>query len=103
MGFFYIYNIKDMENKLKGGLSDGLSLNDIAKQHGVSTIELDKELKKGIQVELEHVNDEEMAKEIAMDHLVELPNYYTKLEKMEKDSIKEMIKESLIKYINKKS
>lgn len=90
-------------NKIKGGLSDGLSLKDIAEKHGVSVIELNSELNKGIKVEIEHVNDEELAKEIAMDHLVEMPNYYTKLEKMEKQTIKEMLNERLISYINKKS
>jgi hypothetical protein len=33
----------------------------------------------GVQVEMEHTNDPEIAKEIAMDHLTEDPKYYTKL------------------------
>jgi len=33
----------------------------------------------GVQVEMEHTNDPEIAKEIAMDHLTEDPEYYTKL------------------------
>ena len=32
----------------------------------------------GVQVEMEHTNDPEIAKEIAMDHLTEDPEYYTK-------------------------
>jgi hypothetical protein len=33
----------------------------------------------GVQVEMEHTNDLDIAKEIAMDHLTEDPEYYTKL------------------------
>lgn len=43
-----------------------------------------KSLAKGIKVELEHTDDEEVALEIAMDHLTEDPAYYDKLEKIEK-------------------
>ena len=44
-----------------------------------------KELKLGIKVEMEHIDDKSIAKEIAKDHLVELPDYYTRLIKMEKE------------------
>jgi hypothetical protein len=37
------------------------------------------ELAIGVQVEMEHTNDEKIATEIALDHLTEDPNYYTKL------------------------
>ena len=43
---------------------------------------LQNQLKKGIKVEMEHTNDESIAKEISMDHLFEDPNYYTKLKKV---------------------
>jgi hypothetical protein len=42
------------------------------------------ELSMGIQVEYEHTNDMEIARKIAMDHLVEIHDYYTRLAKMEK-------------------
>lgn len=42
----------------------------------------DNELKIGIRTELEHTNDIKIAKKIAMDHLKEDPNYYTKLAKV---------------------
>lgn len=45
-----------------------------------------KELKKGIEVEMEHTNDPYIAKLIAKDHLAELPDYYTRLVKMEKEA-----------------
>jgi hypothetical protein len=40
-------------------------------------------LTKGIKVEMEHTNDEKVAKKIAKDHLDEMGDYYDKLEKVE--------------------
>jgi hypothetical protein len=37
------------------------------------------QLRRGIQVELEHTRDAQIAERIAMDHLVEDPLYYVKL------------------------
>ena len=42
-------------------------------------------LNKGIRVELEHTQDPEIAMEIAMDHLMEDPDYYEKLEEIHED------------------
>ena len=49
-----------------------------------------KELKIGIEVEKEHLDDPELSKEIAKDHLKEIPDYYTKLLTMEKLANKEL-------------
>ena len=43
----------------------------------------DEELKKGIKVEMEHTTSPEIARRISLDHLAELPDYYTRLAKME--------------------
>lgn len=43
-----------------------------------------KELAMGIQAEMEHTNDRQTAENIAKDHLYELPDYYSRLKKMEK-------------------
>ena len=43
-------------------------------------------LTKGHKVEMEHTTDPLLAREIAMDHLTEDPNYYDKLEQMEKEA-----------------
>lgn len=77
--------------ELKGGLADNKSLIYIAKKHdakGYYHIDnmvqsLKRQLKMGIEVEMEHTDDKEKAKEIAMDHLWEDPTYYTKLKKIE--------------------
>lgn len=71
------------EDKIKGGLSDKMSLKDIAKKHDTTEKELQKQLDKGIEVEMEHTDKKSVAKEIAMDHLFEDPKYYDKLGKME--------------------
>lgn len=45
----------------------------------------DNELKKGIKHELEHTSNKEIARIIALDHLKQIPNYYTLLAKFDKD------------------
>lgn len=42
-----------------------------------------EQLAKGIEVEMEHTDNPEIAKKIALDHLVEHPYYYDYLEEME--------------------
>lgn len=45
-----------------------------------------KELSLGIEVEKEHTKSALVAELIARDHLKELPDYYSRLEKMEKEA-----------------
>ena len=66
------------------------SVNDIAKKHGVPTADVLRQLAKGIDVEKEHTNDESEAAEIARDHMHEFPDYYDRLNKMEKNAKKDM-------------
>lgn len=61
-----------------------------------------KQLEKGIKVELEHTNNREIAKEIAMDHLAEIPDYYDRLENMEEGARKNAQanpQREIVKYI----
>jgi hypothetical protein len=83
--------------KLKGGISDKKTLSDIAIKHTYDDSRdrldkgefnnmlkhLKKQLNMGISIESEHTNNESMAREIAMDHLSEDPNYYTNLKQIE--------------------
>ena len=51
---------------------------------GMSPEDFDQEqLRKGTKIELEHTTDPMVAQRIAMDHLVEYPDYYVELERME--------------------
>jgi uncharacterized protein YcbK (DUF882 family) len=48
---------------------------------------LEDELLKGIEIEMEHTDDPEIAKAIAKDHLAgEFSDYYTRLIKMEEEA-----------------
>jgi len=78
------------EDQIKGGLSDNMSLEDIANKHEKDPQEIDNmiqflevQLEKGIKVEMEHTEDPEIATEIAKDHLFEDPKYYIKLATIE--------------------
>jgi len=42
-----------------------------------------KQVAKGEEIEMEHTNTPDLAREIARDHLSEIPDYYTRLEAME--------------------
>jgi hypothetical protein len=89
-----------MKNTIKGGKSDNMSLQDIADKFNVSVDKIQAQIKKGVGIEMEHTKDKEKAKEIAMDHITEFPDYYDRLEKMEKDAEKDL-KESQRKLIKK--
>jgi hypothetical protein len=56
---------------------------EIAKKHGVPVKQIQAQLKKGIEVEMEHTKDKKVSREIALDHLLELPDYYDRLKKAE--------------------
>jgi len=89
--------IYERVNPIEGGIGDDLEPSDVDRN----------ELKMGINVEFEHCNkaqkvsDEELeaylngeapnelfdiAQDIALDHLKEIPDYYTRLDKMEQDA-----------------
>lgn len=71
------------EHNLEGGVADGKSIEDIAKKHKKNIDSIRKQLSKGMKVEMEHTKMKSRAKEIAMDHIFEDPDYYDKLEKIE--------------------
>lgn len=59
------------------------SVDEIAKKFNVSIPTITDQLTKGIGIEHEHTKDTDLAKEIALDHLWEMPDYYDRLEDME--------------------
>jgi len=71
------------EDQIPGGLADNVTIEDIAKKHKVSVGQIEDQIEKGKKVEMEHTDDESKAIEIAMDHLMEFPDYYDRLEKVE--------------------
>ena len=68
-----VYKTARWKDKLPGGLADK------SKPSDYRTDQIDK----GVEIEMEHTDSKEVAKEIAMDHLDEFGNYYTELEEME--------------------
>lgn len=85
---------KIKEEKVEGGLADGMSLEDMAKHHDTDIETVIEELQKGVNVEMEHTSEMGVAFEIAMDHIYEDLEYYDKLAKMEGGSHKEEAKEA---------
>ena len=62
--------LSEYANKIPGGLASKYDPEDFDPEA----------LKMGIKVEMEHTDDPMVAMEIAMDHLVEDPEYYVKLQ-----------------------
>ena len=58
-----------MVDKIKGGLADNKTLQDIADKHSVSLSAIESALADGIKVESEHTTVANVAEEIAKDHL----------------------------------
>ncbi len=66
--------IQEYRDRIPGGKADKRKPGDFDQ----------KQLEMGIRVEREHTKDDNLAREIAMDHLEEDPLYYSHLIKMEK-------------------
>lgn len=67
----YLAERKDL---VPGGIGDKTRVKDVDP----------KQLAKGVRVEKEHTRNRDLAREIALDHLTEMGDYYTRLEKVEK-------------------
>lgn len=101
-----INEIENFINKEKfnngGHLSEGMSLEDIAKKHGVTLEELDKQVEIGMEDESIHAGDYKDHFNIVKDHLAESPTFYTDEQKAQGKNEKfvkggEMKKENLVK------
>jgi hypothetical protein len=77
------------------------SLEKIAQKHSRPVSEIEKALKKGVKVEREHTKNSRDAAQIARDHLSERPDYYEKLDRLEKSPIQEINYEKPSKDPNK--
>lgn len=72
-----VRDIKVEDEEIEGGESDNMTVKDLSKKHGVSVKDIQKELKVGIKIEMEHTKNKSTAREIVMDHISEFPDYYT--------------------------
>lgn len=78
-----------IENQIQGGKADKMTPKKIADKFNLSVSKIEAQLAKGVEVELEHTNDKKLAREIALDHLTEFPDYYDRLDTMEKKAEKD--------------
>ncbi len=62
--------------QMSGGLGDDADPSDFDQE----------QVEMGVEVEMEHTDDQAIAMDIVLDHLTESPDYYTKLDKMERQS-----------------
>jgi len=69
--------IKVEAEEVVGGEAEGMTAKDLAKKHNVSVKDIEKEIEVGTEIEMEHTDSKKMAREIAMDHIAEFPDYYT--------------------------
>lgn len=76
-------DIKDFKEQLKGGRADGKDITKYDLQ----------QILMGIKIEQEHTSNKMLALEITMDHLEEIPDYYTRLQEMEEEAEEDMEEE----------
>jgi Protein of unknown function (DUF5661) len=74
-------DIKGFKDNLTGGVADGKT---------ITAYDLG-ELLEGIKFESEHTRDRLVALELAMDHLERIPNYYSRLRKMEREAVSDQL------------
>ena len=64
------------------------TVEEIARKHRLDVSFIQKQLDMGEPIEHEHTKDHDLARDIALQHLDEIPDYYTRLKKMEADAKK---------------
>ena len=74
-------DIKGFKENLTGGVADGKA---------ITAYDLD-ELLTGMKFELEHTSDRFVALELAMDHLERIPNYYSRLRRLEREAVSDRL------------
>ena len=88
-GFSQRAHCQGRKKKLKEQLKSFKTVAQIAKKHRLDVSFIQKQLDMGEPIEHEHTKDHELAMEIALQHLDEIPDYYTRLKKMEASAKKE--------------
>lgn len=88
-GFSQKAHCQGRKKKLKEQFKPFKTVEEIAKKHRMDVSFIQKQLDMGEPIEHEHTKNHELAKEIALQHLDEIPDYYTRLKKMEASAKKE--------------
>jgi hypothetical protein len=80
------HELEEVAYELLSGLLKG-----VGKHKEVPVTEFcPEQIKMGLEVEKEHTDSPAIALQIVKDHLAEIPDYYTRLKKMEDDAKKSM-------------
>jgi hypothetical protein len=83
-------NFKEFINETKAlKIKSHKTVDEIAKKHRLDISFIQNQLEMGIPIEHEHTRDKVLATDIALQHLDEIPDYYTRLKKMESSAKKE--------------
>jgi hypothetical protein len=82
------------------------TVEEIARKHRMDVSDIQKQLDMGAPIEHEHTKNQKLAVKIALQHLDEIPDYYTRLKKLEADAKKHHkkfkdVKESLLDWFGK--
>lgn len=88
-GFSQRAHCQGKKKKLKEQLKPFKTVEQIAKKHRLDVSFIQKQLDIGEPIEHEHTKNHKLAMEIALQHLDEIPDYYTRLKKMEASAKKE--------------
>jgi hypothetical protein len=79
----------ESETEVNEQLKPHKTVEQIAKKHRLNVSFIQKQLDMGAPIEHEHTKDKTLAIDIALQHLDEIPDYYTRLKKMEASAKKE--------------
>jgi hypothetical protein len=74
---------------MKEQLKPYKTVEQIAKKHRMDVSDIQKQLDMGAPIEHEHTKNQKLSVKIALQHLDEIPDYYTRLKKMEASAKKE--------------
>lgn len=83
-----LFTLVEGDDEISGGRADDLTPEDIAKKHNVKTKAIKRQLDMGEKIEMEHTDKPKLSKEIASDHVEEIPDYYDRLKDMEAKALK---------------
>jgi len=82
-GFSQRAHCQGRKKKISEQMKPYKTVEQIAKKHRLEVSFIEKQLEMGEPIEHEHTKNHELAREIALQHLDEIPDYYTRLKKME--------------------
>ena len=88
-GFSQRAHCQGRKKKLKEQLKPYKTVEQIAKKHRLDVSFIQKQLEMGEPIEHEHTRDHKLAMKIALQHLDEIPDYYSRLKKMETSAKKQ--------------